>query len=327
MNPDTFFSVIVTTRNRSDLLSRALESIAKQKPCGTFNHEIVLVDDGSSVEHKEINLSLLTRLNLKTSYKYLEYSRQGHGPSHARNRGAQLAQGEYLCFLDDDDYWTDDTLLATAHSHLFAKNNRSLFLSNQDAVLNETEIVDKSIWIEDLKILFPELEVPFIGNVDKEKLLSSNSFAHLNCTIISKVFFEQLDGFDEAIRYEEDRDFYYRAIDQAETVIYNSHNVSRHVIPNNKNKTNASTSLEKVSKLNMQIYSMSKIASSATHKKLTKLCNKRQSYLTYELAYLLINEKRARSIVLALKGFQLSPSLSLVKYCYDFCLSFFRQAK
>ena len=93
-------SVVIPSYNRFDYLLRALESVKQQ----TFkNLEIIIVNDGSSdpryYSHsfdKNIKIVNLEE-NQKTIY--------GFGPGSIRNFGINIADGEYISFLDDDDYW------------------------------------------------------------------------------------------------------------------------------------------------------------------------------------------------------------------------------
>ena len=85
-------SVIIPTYNRASFLARAIESVLKQ----TYkNFEIIVVDDGSTDNTKEI----LEPLKDKIKYILTE----NKGPAHARNTGMQVANGKYIAFLDSDD--------------------------------------------------------------------------------------------------------------------------------------------------------------------------------------------------------------------------------
>ncbi|NOX38501.1 MAG: glycosyltransferase family 2 protein [Calditrichaeota bacterium] len=87
-------SVIVPTFNRSSTLPRALQSIMNQT---LPPHEIIVIDDGSSDETETI----VTR-----DFPEVIYFRQDHrGVSAARNRGIQMATGNWIAFLDSDDEW------------------------------------------------------------------------------------------------------------------------------------------------------------------------------------------------------------------------------
>lgn len=94
------FSIIIPAYNRSDVLPDALNSIKAQ----TYRPiEIVLVDDGSSDETKEV-VEQWASFNQKDEQLNLRYYYQANaGPSSARNRGIKEMNGRYIQFLDSDD--------------------------------------------------------------------------------------------------------------------------------------------------------------------------------------------------------------------------------
>ncbi|MEP1835900.1 MAG: glycosyltransferase family A protein [Roseibium sp.] len=98
MNPKV--SVIIPTYNRADYLLLTLESISKQ----TFtDFEVIVVDDGS--ERREAQ-EVCTKFDF---CNYLWIPNSG-GPATPRNRGIELARGEYIAFVDDDDLWLPSKL-------------------------------------------------------------------------------------------------------------------------------------------------------------------------------------------------------------------------
>ncbi len=94
-----FFTVIIPTFNRLELLSRTLETVWNQQ-FGDF--EVIVVDDGST----DGTLSYLK--NQKNRLQFI--SQNNRGPGAARNAAARNASGEYLAFLDSDDLWFPWTL-------------------------------------------------------------------------------------------------------------------------------------------------------------------------------------------------------------------------
>lgn len=88
------FSIIIPTFNRSNIITIAINSVINQ----TFSDwELIVVDDGSTDNTKEIVESYK---NPKIKYIYQKNSER----SAARNNGLNNANGEWICFLDSDDY-------------------------------------------------------------------------------------------------------------------------------------------------------------------------------------------------------------------------------
>ena len=97
-----FFSIIIPTYNRSSVLTNAIKSVLQQR---FTDFEIIVVDDGSVDGTKEVVASLPD-----DCIRYFYQNNQG--VCLARNTGAQNAKGDYLIFLDSDDFveqhWLED---------------------------------------------------------------------------------------------------------------------------------------------------------------------------------------------------------------------------
>ena len=91
-------SVIIATHNRPQLLTRTLDSVARQ----TFRPlEVVIVDDGSGDATRQAvdDWRRQARPDFRLSYHWQE----NQGPATARNKGVEAGSGERVLFLDDDD--------------------------------------------------------------------------------------------------------------------------------------------------------------------------------------------------------------------------------
>lgn len=85
--------------NSEEYVTGAVESVLRQ----TYPHvELIVVDDGSSDRSRDILRSYGSRIIL--------IEQQNKGPYPARNRGIREARGEFVAFLDADDYWSPDFL-------------------------------------------------------------------------------------------------------------------------------------------------------------------------------------------------------------------------
>lgn len=99
--PYPSFSIVITTYNRWDLLQRAIASaLAQTLPC-----EVIVVDDASSDGTGAALGQWLADLQQQGDLR-LRYHRNATNQGHSQsvNTGVALAQGEWIKFLDDDDY-------------------------------------------------------------------------------------------------------------------------------------------------------------------------------------------------------------------------------
>ena len=96
-------SVIVPVYNSAEYIGATLDSIINQDFSG---FELIIVDDGSTDDSLEIIEEKLSKSTL--SYEIIH--QENSGVSSARNRGIENASGEYLVFVDSDDYITGNHL-------------------------------------------------------------------------------------------------------------------------------------------------------------------------------------------------------------------------
>jgi len=92
-------SIIIPTYNYGSYLSTAIQSCLNQtyKPI-----EVIIVDDGSTDNTKDIVKEFTDSV--------IYFFQNNSGVSAARNKGLELAKGNYLAFLDSDDYLTKDSI-------------------------------------------------------------------------------------------------------------------------------------------------------------------------------------------------------------------------
>ena len=96
-----FFSVIIPVYNRSTRITKALDSLKRQN---FQNFETIVVDDASTDD--SYNVASKFPLQNKIVIKNKENSER----CTTRNNGVALAKGEYICFLDSDDYHLENHL-------------------------------------------------------------------------------------------------------------------------------------------------------------------------------------------------------------------------
>lgn len=121
-------SIIIPIYNVEKYVLECIQSVVNQLK---DNMEVILIDDGSTDDSSKLIQPYVN------SDKYIYYYRQDNkGLSAARNKGIELARGEYLFFLDSDDYIAQDTfdiMLAEAK-----KNKVDLVFANH-VLFNEGE--------------------------------------------------------------------------------------------------------------------------------------------------------------------------------------------
>jgi glycosyltransferase involved in cell wall biosynthesis len=105
-SPLPIFSIVIPTYNRAAFLEAALKSLQAQS-CTDF--EVIVCDDGSTDNSQECAMKFSGVLPLT----YLKLKNSG-GPASARNHGIRHARGEWICFLDSDDWWYPTKLEETA---------------------------------------------------------------------------------------------------------------------------------------------------------------------------------------------------------------------
>ena len=95
-NKKNLVSIIIPIYNSEKYLNRCLSSITEQ----TYsNIEIVLIDDGSTDDSRSICLDWKSKDD-----RILVFSKENGGQGSARNYGIKVASGEYIVFVDSDDY-------------------------------------------------------------------------------------------------------------------------------------------------------------------------------------------------------------------------------
>jgi len=293
MDSVPFFSIIISTRDRPELFETALRSVLDQS---FSKKEIIVVIDGSS----ESNLALYAQLKMKYQdvvFLELEHRPNGHGQSYTMNYGAFKSTGQYLCFLDDDDYWIDDNYLTRLFASITASERPvDVHYSNQNAVFADGTVRHDNIWIQDLiprvKSQVENREDSYF--VDMDFLLSSNGFAHVNCSAFNREFYFSIGGMDEGIRYENDRDIYIRSVDAAKVILYSTRFMSQHNVPDVTKKSNLSTvSSEIVNKI-YQLRVYDKGISMSNNARVAQACIKGKVYEQKHAATILSKGKQYR---------------------------------
>ena len=177
-------SVIIPTYNRVHTLKRAVDSVLSQ----TYKeYEIIIIDDGSTDGTGSI---------IQSYYKNVRFFSIAHsGVSRARNTGIENAKGEWISFLDSDDYWLPEKL----------QNQMAFLKKYPEYKICHTD----EIWIKNGKrINQGKKHIKYMGWFFAPSLhlclISPSS------VIIHKSVFNTIGKFDEHFEYVEDYDLWLR---------------------------------------------------------------------------------------------------------------------
>lgn len=146
------FSVIVPVYNVEKYLKKCIDSLVVQN---YKDYEIILVDDGSLD-----NCPKICDEYAKKNEKIKVIHKINGGSSSARNEGIKVAKGDYLIFIDSDDFWRGEYALKEISENLNKSKADVLFFNNIDlSCLTNKEKKSKPINCE------------FIRNNDKNTVL------------------------------------------------------------------------------------------------------------------------------------------------------------
>lgn len=168
------FSVVIPTYNRAEKLERTITSILSQTYADL---EILVMDDGSTDNTAEVVASLA---DPRIIY---EWDSNFGGAARPRNRGIALAKGEWICFLDADDWWTSDKLQVCFNS----------ISPRVDLIYHDLEIISDQPSLFRRKIIKSwQVKRPVLMDL----LLVGNALAN-SSVIVRKSLLEKIGGIDE----------------------------------------------------------------------------------------------------------------------------------
>lgn len=189
------FSVIVPLYNKASYVAKAIESVLAQ----TFNDfELIIVDDGSKDDSADIAAQTIE------GHANCRLIRQNNaGVSTARNKGVAASQGEYVCFLDADDWW--DSLFLEEMAKLIAEIPDAGIYGTNYTIVNETKGKTRvaKIGVEE------GFEKGYINYCQVYAKTMYMPLTSISVAIPRKVF-EEMHGFPKGIKLGEDFLFWIR---------------------------------------------------------------------------------------------------------------------
>ena len=286
------FSVIIATRDRPALFSEALASVLAQR---RVDCEVIVVNDGSSAaseaDYKPVWEHAAGLLGPRFQVHTLVHRPRGHGQSYSLNFGVAQATSDYVCFLDDDDKWTDPDHLARASTSIDAAaeagQSLDLYMANQTAWIDDQRPVG-TLWLGtldgELKQRGRTPDGHGVYAVDVDDLMQSSGFCHLNCLTVRRQLFEAVGGMDEGIRWECDRDLFLKLVDVATCMRFHPGVVSYHRVPDPAKAANMTTMLGMLDKRLLQAIVLDRAQIRARHPRIRQHARQHKAYALERMA-------------------------------------------
>lgn len=161
-------SIIIPVHNTEKYLSKCLDSCLHQS---LDSVEVICVNDGSTDNSESVLLEYLERYPAKMRYLTLK---ENQGPGAARNEAIRLANGDYLCFVDSDDY-IDISLCENVYNLALAEEADIVYFDHcyhQDGNVEMRRTVQKFI----LNSMSISVYSPCFQIVRKDLLVKNNLF-------------------------------------------------------------------------------------------------------------------------------------------------------
>ena len=183
------FSVIIPLYNKAPYVAKAIQSVLAQ----TFSdYELIVVDDGSKDDSAVIAAEVIEGpANCHLIHQ------ENAGVSMARNNGVAASQGDYLCFLDADDWW-EPTFLEEMSKLIEEFPDAGIYGTNY-TIVNETKHKTRAAKIG--------VEEGFEkGYINYCKAYASTMYMPLTSisVAIPKSVFDEMKGFPPGIKLGED---------------------------------------------------------------------------------------------------------------------------
>lgn len=183
------FSVIIPLYNKAPYVDKAIKSVLAQ----TFrDYELIIVDDGSNDNSAEKAAKAIERQN----HCHL-IQQKNQGVSITRNNGVAFSKGEYLCFLDADDWW-EPTFLEEMAKLISDFPNPGIYGTNY-TIVNESKHKTRVA------------QIGVTNGFEKGYINYCQAYAKTmymplwtGAICIPRMVFEEMGGFPKGIRLGED---------------------------------------------------------------------------------------------------------------------------
>ncbi|WP_341853337.1 glycosyltransferase family 2 protein [Shewanella frigidimarina] len=171
--------------NSQHTIVRALESIEVQS---VLPEVVIIIDDGS----KDQSISVVQAYKRDSSLNIKILTQNNSGPSSARNKGINAASEFLISFLDADDEW--HPLKIEKQLEFFLKKSQTSQVGLVECYMTDV--------CGDIEI---KRNTPTLSGHHFPDFISSNVIKGTPCVMVPKHILESYGGFDESLRFSEDR--------------------------------------------------------------------------------------------------------------------------
>lgn len=190
------YSIIIPTKNRAYCLWRAINSVLSQ----TFSDFELLVVDGGSTDdtNKLVNIYEDKRISFVIN-------ENDCGVASARNKGLKEAKGEFIGYLDSDDFLYSNWL-SVIDSYINLNPEKKLFMPNKNYSVKQVDNNGKLIKIFKEELLFEK--PPTVDDI-----VNLNIQCDTNGMVHSKKIIEKMGFWNEGLKLYEDFEFLLRFVE------------------------------------------------------------------------------------------------------------------
>jgi glycosyltransferase involved in cell wall biosynthesis len=215
-------AVVIPFHNGSDWIERALKSAVNQT---LLPKEVIVVDDGS-IEAQASKLAAL-----KTKYSFEIFRQVNSGQSAARNLGVSRANSDFICFLDQDDYFLPNHIEVLISASNLEDEKFGFSYGDLLRVTESGETLSRSSLTSPHPLM------------DTHAMVSQNMHILPSATLIKRSAFLEVGGFDESLQGYEDDDLFLRFHLAGYTAVFIPEPVSAWTI--NRSSTSFSESMSR----------------------------------------------------------------------------------
>jgi len=190
-------SVIIPAYNSAAFIIECLNSCIRQDLSEGVFLEIIVVDDCSTDNTVEITNAYISTTNSHNATIRLLKNQKNSGPAFSRNHGLTVCQGDYIAFIDSDDYMYPDRL---SKQLKYADRTNSLVIFG-----GLTEVNEYNQKIRDVVRPFP-----VESNVFWEMLVLDELHMLTSTVLLNRKVINEIGLFDEQLIHFEDYDFFAR---------------------------------------------------------------------------------------------------------------------